>query len=74
MTIEARLAELGVTLPATAVAPLAVYRPAVRSGAELRAALLALGAVPADGVLGVEAAEQEILAGDFGGDAEALGV
>ena len=33
MTIEARLAELGVTLPATAVAPLAVYRPAVRSGA-----------------------------------------
>jgi len=28
--------------------------PAVRSGAELRAALSALGAVPADGVLGVE--------------------
>ena len=33
MSIDARLAELGITLPETAVAPLAVYRPAVRSGA-----------------------------------------
>ncbi len=33
MSIDARLAELGIALPETAVAPLAVYRPAVRSGA-----------------------------------------